>query len=335
MFQHGGGDNMQLILNTFGASLHKSGALFEIWVGEDKKKISPKKVQSILITTGAHLSTDAIQMAVENNIDILFLDKYGNPYGRIWHDKLGSTARIRRKQIELSMKPEGLMLGIQWIKMRLNNQVDFLIKIRERRARLSSEITVTINTLKNSLKSFDQLAGKIEEKRSTIMGIEGSSGKAYWKMISKFLPERFQFKERSRNPAKDEFNCLLNYSYGVLYGLVEKACIIAGLDPYVGFIHTDNYNKTSLVFDIIEAYRIFAEETVIGLFSAKKVNNKLFDKYRGGLSLNQDGKKVLMERFNIYLDESIRYSGRNIKRRDTIQFDTHRFANRLLKISKY
>lgn len=322
---------MQLILNTFGASLHKSGDLFEIWVGEDKKKISPKKVQSIMITTGAHLSTDAIQMAVENNIDILFLDKYGNPYGRIWHDKLGSTARIRRKQIELSMKPEGLILGIQWIKMRLNNQVDFLIKIRERRTRLSSEITETITTLKNSLKSFDQLTGMIEEKRSTIMGIEGSSGKAYWKMISKFLPERFQFKERSRNPAKDEFNCLLNYAYGVLYGLVEKACIIAGLDPYVGFVHTDHYNKTSLVFDIIEAYRIFAEETVLSLFSAKKVNQKLFDKYRGGLSLNQGGKKVLMERFNIYLDESIRYSGRNIKRRDTIQFDTHKFANKMLK----
>ena len=32
------------------------------------------KVRSIQITTGASLSTDAIQLAIENNIDILFLD---------------------------------------------------------------------------------------------------------------------------------------------------------------------------------------------------------------------------------------------------------------------
>lgn len=322
---------MQLIINTFGASLRKSGELFEIWVSGEKKKISPKKVQSILITTGAHLSTDAIKMAVENNIDILFLDKYGNPYGRVWHDRLGSTARIRRKQIEFSMKSEGLTLGLQWIKMRLNSQVEFLLKLRERRTRLSAEITTTIDALKKSIESLGKLEGTIEEKRSTIMGIEGNAGKMYWKMVSQLLPERFQFKERSRIPAKDEFNCLLNYSYGVLYGLVEKACIIAGLDPYVGFIHTDNYNKTSLVFDIIEAYRIFAEETVLGLFSAKMINNNLFDKYRNGLSLNKDGKKILMEKYNVYLDETVRYSGRNIKRRDIIQFDTHRFANMLLK----
>ncbi|MHA1888998.1 MAG: CRISPR-associated endonuclease Cas1, partial [Promethearchaeota archaeon] len=83
---------------------------------------------------------------------------------------------------------------------------------------------------------------------------------------------------------------------------------------------------------IIEAYRIFAEETVLGLFSAKKVNKALFDKYRNGLSLNKDGKKTLMEKYNIYLDETVRYSGRNIKRRDIIQFDAHKFANKILEL---
>jgi hypothetical protein len=48
---------------------------------------------------------------------------------------------------------------------------------------------------------------------------------------------------------------MLNYGYGVLYSLVEKACIYAGLDPFVGFLHTDNYVKKSLVFDLLEPYR--------------------------------------------------------------------------------
>lgn len=103
------------------------------------------------------------------------------------------------------------------------------------------------------------------------MGFEGSAGRIYFDALNYVMPERFKFDGRSRNPAKDEFNALLNYGYGVLYSLVEKACIIAGLDPYIGFLHTDNYNKKSLVFDLIEMFRIFADETVVYLFSGRKV----------------------------------------------------------------
>jgi len=322
---------MQLVINTFGASIRKTGELFEILIGDEKKKISPKKVQSILITTGAHLSTDAIKMAVENNIDILFLDKYGNPYGRIWHGKLGSTARIRRQQIILSMSNQGLSFGMQWLYKKLNNQIELLLKIRDRRSRLSADITAVIDVLKNTVSAFEKMDDRPDNLRGKIMGLEGRAGSAYWRIISRLLPDRFQFKDRSRNPAKDEFNCLLNYAYGVLYGIVERACILAGLDPYVGFIHTDNYNKISLVFDVIEAYRIFADETVLSLFSSRKITAGLFDKVRGGLSLNKDGKEVLMLKYNEYLDESMHYSGRNIKRRDTIQFDLHKFAAGILK----
>lgn len=159
------------------------------------------------------------------------------------------------------------------------------------------------------------------------MGFEGRAGRTYWEAVNLLLPENFQFEARSRNPAKDEFNCLLNYSYGVLYGTVERACILAGLDPYVGFIHTDHYQKKSLVFDLIECYRVWADETVVGLFAARKVKQDLFDKLQNGLLLNKAGKAVLMEQFGAYLDEGIRYRNRNIKRRDTVQLDCHRLAN--------
>ncbi len=163
--------------------------------------------------------------------------------------------------------------------------------------------------------------------RGTIMGFEGRAGRTYWEAVNLLLPENFQFEARSRNPAKDEFNCLLNYSYGVLYGTVERACILAGLDPYVGFIHTDHYQKKSLVFDLIECYRVWADETVVGLFAARKVKQDMFDQLQNGLLLNKEGKAVLMGQFGDYLDEGIRYRNRNIKRRDTVQLDCHRMAN--------
>ena len=73
---------MQLLLNTFGASLRKKDNMFLVRAGERQALISPRKVQSIVLTTGVHLSTDAIRLALEHHIDIALLDKYGEPYGR-------------------------------------------------------------------------------------------------------------------------------------------------------------------------------------------------------------------------------------------------------------
>ncbi len=323
---------MQIVINTYGAYLHVRDELFEIKIESKKNHISPKKVRSIVITTGAILSSDAVKLAVENNIDILFMDKHGDPFGRIWHDRLGSTARIRQRQLEISKSSKGMEIGISFILMKFNNQLKFLEQMRLKRTRLSAEITQSIAYLKDAVEKLEKISNSGDNNvRGTVMGIEGSAGRQYWSVISMMLPERFQFKGRSRNPAMDEFNCLLNYAYGVMYGIVERSCVLAGIDPYVGFIHTDHYAKTSMVFDVIEGYRIFAEETVIKLFSRKKVNKKMFDPFRKGLTLNKEGKTILLTEFNEFLDTPVKYKSRKIKRRAIIQFDLHQLANSWIK----
>lgn len=92
------------------------------------------------------------------------------------------------------------------------------------------------------------VSGSLEEKRNVLMGYEGNAGKIYYGVLSNLIPKDFKFEGRSMQPAKDEFNSLLNYAFGILYGKVEKACIIAGLDPYIGILHTDNYGKKSVLF---------------------------------------------------------------------------------------
>lgn len=321
---------MQLIINTYGSYLQKNGDCFKVKTDEKIFEISCKKVSSILISTAAYITTDAIKMAMENNIDIVFIDKFGDPYGRVWHPKLGSTTLIRRKQLEIAETEEGLTLALEWVNAKFNNQIDLLKRLRQTRPHKSAEITSYIEKLQNTARSLDALSDSLKECRASIMGIEGSGGRIYFEALSSLMPDRFKFKGRSRNPAEDEFNTLLNYAYGVLYSLVEKACIIAGLDPYVGFIHTDHYNKKSLVFDLIENYRIWADETVINLFASRKVKVEHFDKIPNGLTLNKDGKTVLLMDFNAFMDESIRYRGRNIKRDKIIQFDCHTLSNRLI-----
>ncbi len=322
---------MQLVINTYGSYLQKNGDLFRIKADNKFHEISCKKVSSILISTAAYITTDAIKLAMDNNIDIIFIDDFGDPYGRVWHSKLGSTTLIRRKQLEIAETEKGFNLALEWVKTKFQNQIDLLKRLRKTRPQKSADITTYIEKLENLKTNLSNISGKLDETRGTIRGIEGSGGRIYFESLSFLIPDRFKFYGRSRNPAQDEFNTLLNYAYGVLYSKVEKACIIAGLDPYVGFIHTDHYNKKSLVFDLIENYRIWADETVINLFASRKVKKELFDKIPKGFTLNKDGKAVLIGAFSSFLDESIRYRGRNIKRDNIIQFDCHRIANSLIK----
>lgn len=321
---------MQLVINTYGSYLRKKENCFLVKNDDKEFEVSAKKVQSILITTGAYLSTDAIKFAMENNIDLVFLDEFGNPYGRVWHSKLGSTTLIRRRQLEIAEKDDGLDLAKEWVLNKFNNQISFLEKLAHSRPEKEEKIREYIKRLQEIKLSLSELKGTLEERRSSLMGLEGTGGRTYFETLSFIVPERFEFQGRSRNPAKDEFNCLLNYAYGVLYSLVERGCILAGLDPYVGFIHTDDYNKKSLVFDLIDMFRIFAEQTVVYLLSQRKIKKECFDSAKGGLTLNKEGKAVLIEGLNNVLEKRVRYRGRNIKNRDIIQFECHRIANQLI-----
>jgi CRISPR-associated protein Cas1 len=322
---------MQLVINTFGSYLRKKEGNFLVKTDDQTFEVSAKKVQSIMITTSAYLSTDAIKLAMDNNIDVIFLDEFGDPFGRVWHSKLGSTTLIRRKQLEIANDERGLALAKEWVITKMENQIDFLKRLKNSRPQKEEELEGYVSTLEEIRQKMEKLEGTIEEKRRNMMGLEGAAGKTYFDALNFVMPDRYKFNGRSRMPARDEFNCLLNYGYGVLYSMVEKGCIIAGLDPYVGIIHTDHYNKKSLVFDLIEMFRHLADETVVYMFSQRKIKQEYFDEIKNGLTLNKEGKAALISDLNENLEKGVRYRGRNIKNRDIIQFECHRIANSLIK----
>src|SRR5580658_9883476 len=106
---------MQLVIYTFGACLRKEGERFLIRADDREVAVSAHKVRSILIATGVMLTSDAIQLANKHNIDIVFLSPEGDPYGRVWQTRMGSTAAIRRRQLEVVDGPEGLALAVGWV----------------------------------------------------------------------------------------------------------------------------------------------------------------------------------------------------------------------------
>ncbi len=325
---------MQLVINTYGGYLKKEKNCFLVKNDEKSFEISADKVDSILITTSATITTDAIELAVENDIDIIFLNYFGNPYGRVWRPKLGSTALIRRRQLEAGMSDLGSKLACGWIIKKLDDQINFIKDLKKNRYKDKDSHLLFEQNIEKILKLKENILnikGSLDEIRGSVMGSEGMTSQLYFEILNSIMHDKWKFNGRSRDPAKDAFNCLLNYGYGILYSNVERCCIIAGLDPFIGFLHTDGYNKRSFIFDIIEIFRIYIDRTVINLFSKRQVDNSLFDIVPGGLYLNKDGKTILISAVNEMFDREIEYKGRNIKIKNTIQMECHNVANILVE----
>ncbi|AKD54478.1 CRISPR-associated endonuclease Cas1 [Spirosoma radiotolerans] len=336
---------MQLHISTYGTYLHVKDAMFDVRrKGEDGKVInatySAEKVTHILLATGTMLSTDAVRLAMRHNVDIVFIEQQGDPIGRVWHAKLGSTTKIRKRQLEASLGPDGLRWVRSWLLAKLDNQLGFIRSLKKHRPQhadflddkliRTEALALSINTLASATGS----ATCVADVADTLRGLEGTAGRLYFETLSYVLPKEYQFNGRSSRPAQDAFNAFLNYGYGMLYGKVEKTLMMAGLDPYVGFLHRDDYNQLSMVYDFIEPYRGWVDEVVFRLFTAKKVNKSHVSEVSGsktGQSLNTDGKSLLVNAFNEFMDnDPIRYRGRNLVRSHCMQLDAHQFANELI-----
>lgn len=328
---------MILFIDTYGTFLHVKDNLFEIRLrkGEEivSRKIAPGKVKSIILGKGISLSTDAVNLALTFNIDIIFVEFNGMPYGRIWYSKLGSTTKIRKQQLVASLGNEGLEFVKIWLTKKLSNQIEFLKRLRKHRQDKEVVFVNIINKITDKINKINKLKGKrVEDVAESIRGFEGAAGREYFGLLGKIIPEGYKFNARSFRPAKDPFNAFLNYAYGVLYSTVEKSLIIAGIDPFVGFLHRDDYNQKSMVFDFIEQFRIYADESVFKLFSAKKVNKTHTEEITGGYSLNKAGKMLLMDSLTKFMEEDkILFKGKKQSRENIIRLEAHAFAMKLLK----
>jgi CRISPR-associated protein Cas1 len=108
---------------------------------------------------------------------------------------------------------------------------------------------------------------------------------------------------------------MLNYGYGLLYGKIEGALIKAGIDPYVGIMHRDNYNRPVLVYDVIEKYRIWIDYVVYTLAAQNVITDEYYSMSADGSCwLESLGRRVLIQSVNDYLDDTIDYRGEQRKR---------------------
>jgi len=294
---------MELYITDLGTVVKKRDDLFEITTSEKKVAVAPQKIKSLVLSKGIFLTTDVIKLAVDNNIDIVIVDDFGNPYGRFWQSKFGSTANIRRKQLEIFGTQKGIELAKQILIQKIKNCAEHLEDLKIKREAKKAFLDKQIKEMKRYIYQIKLVEGNVSEKRGTLMGYEGNAAKIYYQTLSELIPEEFKFEKRSMHPAEDEFNAMLNYAFGI---------------------------QKSLVFDLIESYRHLASRTVFSLFTQKRVQKYFFKREGNSVMLVGDGKKVLVESFYNRLEKKVRYNNRNISSLDKLQFECHELANFLI-----
>lgn len=302
---------MELILNTYGTSLSRENEGFVINHKDGKQRIPAQGISSILISKGAQITSDAVILAIENEIEVLFMDKSGSPIGRVWSPKYGSVSTIRKGQLNFTFSNAAVAWIIGVITQKVENQQALLLtfqhqndtqkRIVERAIRRLNDYHIKISLVKGEV---------ISDVAATLRGWVGLASKIYFECIGTFLPEEYAFSKRSQHPATDMANAFLNYGYGILYGKIEGSLIKAGIDPYIGVLHRDDYNRPVLVYDIIELYRIWVDYVVFSLLMQQAVTEEYYSvKEDGSYWLEPLGKRVVIQSLNDYLDENISLKG--------------------------
>ena len=321
---------MQLILDSYGAWLGRKRNMFEVRKENDRQLLSTEQMRSILLAQGVGFSSDAMKLAVENEIEVLFVDKRGQPFARVWSPNYGSITEVRRKQVDFCRSREGLEWAKNQVLAKVQQRQAFLHQLRKERPGKEGKLSLAIKNMHSWWQKLcDHSLDGSEKATAQLRSIEGQAGSHYWKTLGQLLKPPFQFEKRGKSPADNPFHALLNYYYGMLYGHVEGKAIIAGIDPYLGIIHGESKRKTAFVFDAIEFYRVWAEKTAYKICYQQQLSHEGFEFKEGEVQLNKEGKKIAIPAFNEHLMEVVEFNGIRRGRLTHLQEDMYRIAEKM------
>ena len=304
-----------LIIDKYGVGLSVKEGQFYIRHKDARQTIPVYKIRTIALTKTTNITGAAIKLALDNEIDISFIERDGMPFARIWNSKFGSISTIRRHQLAFSQSVHGSIWIKELIAQKIKNQMalifqiskknhkqgPFIDRLREKFSRYLLKISTSDDT--------DALA-----LANRLRGWEANASKLYFKALSYNLPKEFQFDKRSKRPALDPFNATLNYCYGILYNKIEGMMIRSGLDPHIGIFHKDQYNRPVLVFDVIELFRHWAEYPVMEAFINKIMTKEHYDVKKERVLISSPGRKIIIELLFSYLNEKVEWQDERTKR---------------------
>jgi len=300
---------MQVYIDTKQTSITVRNNSFFIKNKTTNRIINPKRISSIAITSNATINASAIKLAAKNEIPIYYYNYTGGLIAQLVSPTFLKHAKLRQQQLVFMHSKKGLIWVIAQLTLKTNLQLQTLRRFSKENVLFKTALKPIMVSIIEKREKLNILSLKTEKIKNTIMGIEGGIAKLYYKAINIILPTIYQFNKRTRQPGKDYYNTTINYLYGITYSHITKAVQAAGLDSFVGALHTTPY-KESLVFDSIEPIRPIIDRLLLQICKDKLLQDKHFKKVTNGFWLSKDGKKLIIPLYADFLQTRIKINNK-------------------------
>ena len=293
---------MKRLLNTLyvtGTNRYLSLDGENVVVLEEREEIGRVPLHNLqsIVTFGYTGASPALMGAcAQRNIDLTFMSGNGRFLARVTGEVRGNVT-LRKQQYRISENKEksisiarnfifGKVYNARWILERAAR--DYPMRLDAEKLKEKSMF------LNHSLQEI-----RVCEDDSKLLGLEGEAASVYFSVFDQLIlqqKENFFFRERSRRPPLDNVNAMLSFAYSLLAGMCGSALEAVGLDPYVGFYHTDRPGRISLALDVMEELRgVMADRFVLTMINKRIVKKEYFiQKENGAVMLNDSGRKLFL-----------------------------------------
>ena len=260
---------------------------------EERFRIPIHNLEGIVCFGYMGASPQLMNLCSDNNVGLSFLTPYGKFLARV-DGRVRGNVLLRRTQYRVADNiAESLDIAKCFLAGKIVNCRTVLGRsIRDHGDVVSSDKIRNADILLiNNLQKIDDC-----NNLDSLRGIEGNCAKFYFDVFDELILKQkkdFFMSERNRRPPLDNMNAMLSFFYTLLAHDVESALETVGLDPYVGFFHTDRPGRASLALDMMEELRPFmADRLAINLVNLQQVGKSDFlKKENGGVIMTENGRK--------------------------------------------
>lgn len=287
---------MRKLLNTLYVTSENSYLALDgenLVVYDEKKELGRLPLYNLdgIVSFGYRGTSPALMGAcAERNISLCYLTPQGKFLARVT-GKVQGNVLLREQQYKSSKDDEiSLTIAKNCIMGKVYNARWVLERaIRDHGMQIDVEgVKKASLHLKESLQYIQNA-----ESKDQLRGYEGEAASIYFGVFNELILQQkkeFNFQGRNKRPPKDNVNAMLSFVYTLLTNQITSALEVVGLDPYVGYLHTDRPGRVSLALDLIEELRsVYADRFVLSLINKKIVNGKNFSQKENGVVLMGDG----------------------------------------------
>jgi CRISPR-associated protein Cas1 len=293
---------VKIALEGFGSYLGMEKGCFTVKNKEgqtEKYPLFENQIDEIRIKSGNTISSGALACCGFWNIDCLFLTQKGKPVAMLRTLDDDSHVSTRLAQYEASKNEKAEYIAKQFVLGKLQGQNEILKKYGLKKHDFS-----IIEKVK-SLEAEDNA-----KLRTRLMSIEGHFSENYFTQIFGLIP--FSPDSRKTFKAYDGINNLFNLGYEILSWKVQYALIKAKLEVFLGFLHSVQVGKPSLICDFQELYRYLADAFIIEY--SRNLHKQDFIVKNEDFSANRKGKREYLNdiKTNIFVKELNQYFEKKI-----------------------